>query len=125
PCNMKQRLPPNRLLIAAFSSYLLLWIGLAIRPLDRSDWLLENLLVFVAAAVLIPTYRRFQFSNLSYVLIFVFLAVHAIGAHYTYAKVPAGFWVKDWLYLQRIHYDRLIHFGFGFLLLYPMSELMI
>lgn len=121
---MKQRLPPNGLLIAAFSSYLLLWIGLAIRPLDRSDWLLENLLVVVAAAVLIPTYRRFQFSNLSYILILGFLAVHAVGAHYTYAKVPAGFWIKDWFHLQRNHYDRLIHLAFGLLLLYPMGELL-
>ena len=52
------------------------------------------------------------------------LAVHAVGAHYTYAKVPAGFWLADWMHLSRNHYDRVIHFAFGFLLLYPMRELM-
>ena len=72
----------------------------------------------------VPAYRRFQFSNLSYALIAIFLALHAVGAHYTYAKVPAGFWMADWLHLSRNHYDRVIHFGFGFLLLYPMRELM-
>src|SRR5947207_12983639 len=48
-----------------------------------------------------------------------------IGAHYTYAKVPAGFWLQDWLHLKRNHYDRVIHFAFGFLLVYPMSELLV
>jgi len=75
----------------ALACYVLFWIALAIHPIDRSDWFLENLLVFVTASVLIPTYRKFQLSNLSYALILLFLALHAIGAHYTYAKVPAGF----------------------------------
>src|SRR5205085_7924792 len=49
---------------------------------------------------------------------------HTIGAHYTYAKVPAGFWLQHWLHLSRNHYDRVIHFSFGLLLLYPMRELL-
>ena len=108
----------------AFGCYLLLWIVLAIHPVNRSDWFLENLLVVVTAAVFGSTFRRFRFSNISYALMLIFLAVHTIGAHYTYAKVPAGFWMQDWLHLERNHYDRVIHFGFGFLLLYPMRELL-
>jgi putative membrane protein len=114
----------NLFLLVAVGIYLIFWIALAIQPLDRGDWLLENLLIFISVAVLAITYRRFQFSNLSYLLILIFLALHTIGAHYTYAKVPAGFWLKDWLHLSRNHYDRVIHFGFGFLLLYPMTELL-
>ncbi|HAF03180.1 MAG TPA: DUF2238 domain-containing protein, partial [Spartobacteria bacterium] len=64
------------------------------------------------------------FSNFSYLLIVMFLPMHAIGTHYTYAKVPAGFWLADLLHLKRNHYDRVIHFAFGFLLLYPMRELL-
>jgi putative membrane protein len=109
----------------ALACYIALWIALAIRPLDRGDWLLENVLIFATAAVLVPTYWRFRLSNLSYALILIFLVSHTIGAHYTYAKVPIGFWVKDWLHLERNHYDRAIHFSFGFLLLYPMRELLI
>jgi putative membrane protein len=108
----------------ALACYVAFWIALAVHPLERKDWLLENLLVFVTAAVLFSTYRRFQFSNLSYALILIFLAIHTIGAHYTYAKVPAGFWLQDWLHLKRNHYDRVIHFAFGFLLVYPMRELL-
>lgn len=114
----------NRFLQILAGSYVVLWILLAIHPLDRQDWFLENILVFVTVAVIVATYRWFRFSNLSYALITIFLAVHAIGAHYTYAKVPAGFWLRDWLHLSRNHYDRIIHFGFGFLLLYPLRELL-
>ena len=108
----------------ALASYVGFWIALAIRPLDQGDWLLENLLIFISVGVLGFTHRKFQFSNFSYALILIFLVFHTIGAHYTYAKVPAGFWLKEWLHLNRNHYDRVIHFSFGFLLLYPMRELL-
>lgn len=108
----------------AVGVYLILWIALAISPRDRGDWFLENLLIFISGAVLAITYRWFQFSNASYLLILIFLAFHTIGAHYTYAKVPAGFWLQHWLHLSRNHYDRVIHFAFGFLLVYPMAEVL-
>ena len=108
----------------AVGVYLILWIALAISPRDRGDWFLENLLIFISGAVLAITYRWFQFSNASYLLILIFLAFHTIGAHYTYAKVPAGFWLQHWLHLSRNHYDRVIHFAFGFLLVYPMTEVL-
>lgn len=108
----------------AVGVYLIFWIALAISPRDRGDWFLENLLIFISVAVLAITYRWFQFSNASYLLILIFLAFHTIGAHYTYAKVPAGFWLQHWLHLSRNHYDRVIHFAFGFLLVYPMTEVL-
>ena len=119
------KLPRNRFLAVALTIYVVFWIALAISPSDRGDWFLENLLIFISVAVLAVTYRTFQFSNLSCALILAFLAFHTIGAHYTYAKVPAGFWLQDWLHLKRNHYDRVIHFAFGFLLVYPMSELLV
>jgi putative membrane protein len=117
------KLANNRFIAILAGSYALLWTLLAIHPIDRGDWFLENLLVFAGVAVLIFTYRRFQFSNLTYVLIALFLALHAVGAHYTYAKVPAGFWMEDWLHLNRNHFDRVIHFSFGILFVYPLQEL--
>jgi putative membrane protein len=114
----------NRFLQILAGCYTILWILLAIHPVDRGDWFLENLLVFVAIAVLVSTYHKFQFSNLTYGLIGLFLALHAVGAHYTYAKVPAGFWLKHLFHLNRNHFDRVIHFGFGLLLVYPVQELL-
>ena len=115
----------KRYLLILLVCYLGLWIALAVNPVDRGDWLLENLLVFAIFLVLGLTYRRFRFSTFSYTLFFLFLVLHAFGAHYTYAKVPAGFWLADVLHLSRNHFDRLVHFAFGLLILYPMRELLV
>jgi putative membrane protein len=104
------------------ASYVVVWIVLAVSPVDRHDWLLENLLAVSTVMVLIFTYRRFAFSDVSYVLITLFMILHAIGAHYTYAKTPLGFWMKDAFDLSRNHFDRIVHFAFGLLLAYPAYD---
>jgi putative membrane protein len=86
---------------------------------------LENLLVFIYAALLIASYRRFAFSNLSYGLFGLFLSMHLVGAHYTYSETPFGFWLQDALDLSRNHYDRIVHFSFGLLIAYPFQELLL
>ena len=101
------------------------WILAAIEPLYPRDWLLENLLVFIWCGLLAATYRRFQFSNRSYGLFTLFLTLHLIGSHYTYAEAPIGFWIQDWLDLERNHYDRIVHFSFGLLLVWPMREILL
>ncbi|GKS62797.1 membrane protein [Nitrospira sp.] len=101
-----------------------LWILLAIDPYDRQDWLLENLLALAAVTTLLLTYRRFQLSTSSYVLITAFLTLHAIGAHYTYAEVPFGFWLQGTFDLVRNPFDRIVHFAYGFLLVLPLRELL-
>jgi putative membrane protein len=113
----------NRPLQAMIAGYTALWIALAILPLYRSDWLLENLLVFGFVGVLVATFRRFQFSNFSYLLFTLFLTLHAYGAHYTYSETAFGFWLKDAFQLERNPYDRIVHFSFGLLLTFPLREL--
>lgn len=99
---------------------------LAIHPHDRQDWMLENVLVVVFVAALIATYRRLTLSRISYFLIFVFLSLHLIGAHYTYSLVPYEQWFRaitgESLGWQRNHFDRLVHFSYGLLLAYPIRE---
>lgn len=102
-----------------------IWIIAAIAPYSRRDWLLENLLVFVLAATLLLTARRFTFSNFSYGLLGLFLTLHLVGAHYTYSEVPPGFWLQDALDLSRNHYDRFVHFCFGLLVAPPIRELLV
>lgn len=104
---------------------LVLWVITAIGPRYPRDWLLENLLVFFYGALLAFTYRRFAFSNRSYGLFTVFMSLHLVGAHYTYAEVPLGFWLQEALGLVRNPYDRIVHFSFGLLLAYPLRELML
>ena len=65
---------------------------LAVNPHNRHDWLLENVLVLVFFVFLFLSLKKFPFSRISYTLIFVFLAIHEIGSHYTYAEVPYDDW---------------------------------
>ena len=102
--------------------YAIWWAIMAINPHDRSDWLLENLLVFVAVGLLVFTYKAFPLSRVSYTCIFVFLLFHTLGSHYTYSEVP----YQEWLPMfagGRNHYDRLVHFLYGLLLAYPIREM--
>lgn len=109
------------------------WIALAISPLDRADWALENVIVVVFVLVVALTYKRFPLSRISYTLIFLFLMLHEVGAHYTYAKVPYddwfyslfGFSLNQKLGFERNHFDRLVHFCYGLLLAYPIREVFI
>jgi putative membrane protein len=112
----------NRFLQALFVAWALVWIVAAIEPFDRFDWLLENMLVVVAAALLIWRGNRDALSDLAWLLIAVFMMLHAVGAHYTYAEAPPGFWIRDAFGLERNHFDRIVHFSFGFLLAYPLRE---
>jgi len=113
--------------------FLLFWLALAVSPLDRADWMLENGLVAIFAPLLILTYRKFPFSRVSYTLIFIFFCMHEVGAHYTYAKVPYDAWLQalsgrtlsSFFGATRNHYDRLGHFAFGLLLAYPIREIFV
>jgi putative membrane protein len=106
------------------------WIVLAIEPLNRSDWALENALVVVSLATLFISRNRFPLSKLSYALIFLFLFLHEIGAHYTYAEVPydaafqslTGISINELMGWERNHFDRFVHFLYGLLLAYPVRE---
>ena len=114
----------NRVLHALILWLLILWAITAVEPFNRRDWFLENLLVFIYTALLAVTYRRFTFSNLSYALFTLFLSLHLIGAHYTYAETPLGFWLQDAFSQQRNHYDRIVHFSYGLLCAYPFHEIL-
>jgi putative membrane protein len=125
---MENRIPAfrsNRLLQVLVCWLVVLWIISAIEPFNRRDWFLENLLVFFYGTLLVVTFRRFAFSNLSYLLFTVFMSLHLVGAHYTYAEVPFGFWLQDALGMTRNHYDRIVHFSFGLLIAYPFRELLL
>ncbi len=113
----------NRLLHILLFIYLVVWVVTAIQPLHPDDWLLENMLVFTFIPVLVLTYRRFPLSDLSYLTITVFMILHSIGAHYTYAEVPFGFWLRDAFQLSRNHFDRIVHFSFGLFMAYPIREI--
>ncbi|MGC4070917.1 MAG: DUF2238 domain-containing protein [Nibricoccus sp.] len=97
------------------------------------DWMLENVLVLVFTVFLAATFRYFPLSLVSYTLIVLFLCFHELGAHWTYAEVPYNDWTRslfgtslnDLLGLKRNHFDRAVHFLYGFLLAYPIREMFV
>ena len=99
------------------------WISTLVGTNDLNNWLLENTLTVIFFLFLLFSYKKYQFSDLSYLLITVYLCLHVYGAKYTYAENPFGYWLKDYMGWERNHYDRIVHFSFGFLLAYPMREL--
>ena len=107
-------------LLAAFAA---IWTALALAPWYRQDWLLENMLVFAALPLLAWGYRTLPFTRGTYACLFVFLVLHAIGAHYTYSEVPydrafeavTGASLNALLGWERNHYDRMVHFLYGVL----------
>ncbi|MEM9530913.1 MAG: DUF2238 domain-containing protein [Pseudomonadota bacterium] len=116
----------QRFFFGAFGCFAVVWTWLAIAPLYRDDWLLENVLVFLLVPVIVFTYRRLPLSRISYCCIFLFLCLHEVGAHYTYAEVPYQAWWERWFGEPlggRNHYDRLVHFLYGLLITYPIREI--
>lgn len=121
----------RRYFLVLSAVYLTLWIVLAIDPHDRSDWALENGLVVIGVVALIMSYKWFLLSRISYTLIFIFMCLHAIGAHHTYSLVPydeairavTGHSFNAWMGWERNQYDRLVHLTYGLLLAYPIREL--
>jgi len=110
-----------------------LWTALAIAPVSRHDWALENALLVVFVVALAASWRRFPLSRVSYTLIFLFLCLHTVGAHFTYSLVPYDDWwrrltgnsLNEMLGWERNNFDRVVHFAYGLLLAYPVRELLL
>jgi putative membrane protein len=101
------------------------WILTAINPIDRQTWLVENILVVLFALVLVLLGRYFKLSDVSYTFITLYLILHLIGAHWTYAQVPFGYYLQDLIDSPRNMYDRVVHFSFGLLMAYPIREVFV
>jgi len=97
--------------LAAALSFAIVWSG--IDPASRGVWWMEISWVMGVFALLAATYRRFRFSNVAYGLVFIWLVMHTVGAHYTFEYVPFE-WFNRFLGSERNHYDRVAHFCIGF-----------
>ncbi|MDO8447026.1 MAG: DUF2238 domain-containing protein [Deltaproteobacteria bacterium] len=107
---MKDR-EPLIILLAAVSA---IFIS-GIKPFDWTTWWLEVFPVIIGLPILIATYRSFPLTQLLYRLLLIHALILMIGGHYTYVRVPIGFWVQEMFNLGRNHYDRLGHFAQGFI----------
>ena len=127
---MLLKMPHRRFLFLVTVLLGIEFVVLAIAPNDRKDWLLENVLVVLFIGAMFASYRKLTLSRISYFLIFLFLSLHLIGAHYTYAQVPYDSWfesltgrsLNSLLGWERNNFDRVVHFSYGLLLAYPVRE---
>ena len=124
-------IPHRHYLLILAGLFSIWWIALAIAPSYRNPWLLENALALAAVALLALFHRRLLFSRVSYTLIFVFMCLHQVGAHFTYSEVPYDVWFEKltgrtfnslvgW---ERNNFDRVVHYSYGLLLAYPVREI--
>lgn len=90
---------------------------------------LPTLALILAAPFLL---RRWPLSTAAVACIAIFFALHTIGGRYTYADMPYDSWaaaligtsISELFGFERNHYDRLVHFAFGALIIRPTLELL-
>lgn len=103
--------------------YVIVFTLCAIEPYDRNVWWAENIPVIAVVAAIAWLSRLHHFSNISYILMSVFIILHTIGGHYTFERVPFG-WVSETFGFERNHYDRIAHFSVGFYA-YAIAEVLV
>lgn len=87
----------------------------AIEPYEGGTWFLEVVPVLIGIPILFFTFKRFPLTPLTYRLLTIHALILILGGHYTYARVPLGYWVQDLFDFSRNHYDRLGHLAQGFI----------
>ena len=117
--------PPTRLVVAGIAILLVLLVWSGWQPHDRGTWLMEVAPVLIVLPILYASHRRYPLTTLLYVCIFVHALVLMLGGAYTYARVPLGFELQNWLGLARNPYDRIGHFFQGFVPALAAREVLI
>jgi putative membrane protein len=112
-------------LLLAMLVLLLVMALSAIHPYDRTTWFMEVAPILIVLPIMIATFRRFPLSTLLYVLIFIHALVLIAGGHYTYARVPLGFWIEHAFSLGRNPYDKIGHFMQGFVPFLATREILL
>jgi putative membrane protein len=110
--------------VALFLVFTTLWVYLAIDPLYREAWVFENIVIALFTPIVVWSYFAFRLSNTSYILIFIFASLHILAAHYTYADTPWGHFLSELWGLERNHFDRVVHFLYGLLMVPVFADLL-
>ncbi len=97
--------------------YVIFWIVVAVEPLDRFTWFLENIVIFLSLPLVILSYYKFRLSNRSYILIFIFAILHTAATHYSYGDTPWGDFLSAMMSWERNHFDRIVHFLYGLMMM--------
>ncbi|MFV0331101.1 MAG: DUF2238 domain-containing protein [Dysgonomonas sp.] len=89
------------------------WSGVG--AYETGLWFMEAGMCIVGVIILAFTYKRFQFTDLTYTFILIHLIILFVGAHYSYARVPLFDWIREVFDQSRNNYDKVGHFAQGFI----------
>jgi len=92
---------------------------------DKFTWILEVFPILIGLPILFFTYKKLPLTKLMYVLLILHFIILSVGAIYTYAEVPLGFWMQDWFGFTRNNYDKIGHFAQGFIPAVLIRELLL
>lgn len=106
-----------------YGIYILVWIIMAINPKYPADWLLENVLIFILFPIIFFMDKKYNYTLLSIIFLFIFSSFHSLGAHYTYAEMEYFDVFTKFFGFQRNNFDRLVHFLFGLLVFRILFEM--
>ncbi len=120
-CIVQDRLPPLLLAVLATICVVTAWSP----PAGHESWFLEVGPGLIGVVILIVVYRRFRFSNLVYIGVFIHVLILIYGGMYTYAETPLGNWAKEAFHLSRNHYDRIGHLALGFFPAFTIREILL
>lgn len=109
---MIKKIQPTHLVMLFILAGCLIISG--IHPFDRTTWILEIFPIFIGLPVLFATYNSFRLTQLLYICILIHMLILVLGGAYSYARVPLGFSIQEWLHLSRNPYDKIGHFFQGF-----------
>lgn len=103
--------------------FVLFWVALAIDPVHRGIWMLENLVVVTVFPVTLWLDKKYTFTNTTFFILTVFVILHLFGANLTYEKMAHFRWFSEMYGWERNYYDQVIHFLFGLMVLMPYFEI--
>ena len=124
-------IPLPRRQAALFWLLAIVMVASSWHPLYPRNTLLQHaptLLLLIAGPGLL---RRWPLGDAAVGAILLFFLLHALGARYSYSFVPYDAWARALTGREigatfgfaRNHYDRLVHFAFGLLAVWPVREI--
>ena len=103
--------------------FVLFWVALAIDPVHRGIWMMENFVVVIVFPVALWLDKKYTFTNGTFFSLTFFVILHLFGANLTYEKMAYFTWFSEWFGWERNYYDQVIHFLFGLMVFMPFFEI--
>jgi putative membrane protein len=102
-----------------------------IKPLYAREMFLQHSATLLALLFMVWDIKYPKLSVSSFFMLALFMIFHAVGARWLYSMVPYELWFEfvfswnphDFFAWERNHYDRFVHFAFGFLLFFSFFDL--